>query len=351
MAYELNSKLQSLKPYQTVQGNYRIHLDANESFRLPPPELISRIEEAVSAVPFNRYPDPYAAELCRAFADYYHVSPENVVAGNGSDELISIICGTFLMKGERMMTLSPDFSMYHFYSSINETEYVEFRKNEDFTVNIDKVIAAIQEKHIRLVIFSNPCNPTSKGIVRADIRKLVKSVEALVVLDEAYMDFWDQSMLGEVDDFDNLIILRTCSKAFGMAAIRLGFAVSNQKLIRAIKAVKSPYNVNALTQTIGSIVLQQKNWVQASIHKIVASKNALSEMLKYVEEQNPEKLRVYDGVTNFVLLKVSRGEEVYDSLLQKGISVRFFREGNYLRVTAGTMEENREFVSALKESL
>lgn len=338
MSYQLNEKIRDLVPYTPLSGHYRIRLDANESFFQPDEKLRDKIAEAVSSVPLNRYPDPLASSLCASFAEYYGVRPESVAAGNGSDELISVLMGSFLKKGEGVVTLAPDFSMYSFYAGINEANRVEFPKNEDFTVNTDRLIDAVNRSGSRMLIFSNPCNPTSLGLPREEIRRLVRSVDALVVLDEAYMDFWDQSLINEIEEYDNLVILRTCSKAAGMAGIRLGFAVANPTLIRALKAVKSPYNVNSVTQSIGSVLLREKEWLRGCTRKIVESKESLYGLFRRMEARSPERIHVVDGVTNFVTVRMRDSREAYRFLLRRGIAVRCF--SGFLRITAGTAEEN-----------
>ena len=342
MSYSLNSKIRDLKPYEPIQGDYAIRLDANESFRRPSAVLVSKIAKAVAGVGFNRYPDPYARELCRSFAGFYGVDENSVTAGNGSDELISVILSAFLMKGETVMTLSPDFSMYRFYSSLDETKCIEYQKKSDFSVDVDELISLVKEYEVRLLVFSNPCNPTGRGMTRDEVRRLVRSVNALVVLDEAYMDFWDQTMLGETENCDNLIILRTMSKAFGMAAVRLGFAVANASLTGAIRSVKSPYNVNACSQRIGTILLREKEWVRSGIEEIRASQRELFTMLRRVERNNREKIAVCDSVTNFTLVRMAECDRVCEELLRAGIVVR--KLGDCLRITAGTAEENLEFI-------
>ena len=342
MSYSLNSKIRDLKPYEPIQGDYAIRLDANESFRRPTIALLAKITKAVAGVGFNRYPDPFARELCRSFADFYGVHEENVTAGNGSDELISVILAAFLMKGEAVMTLSPDFSMYRFYSSLDETKCLEYQKKADFSVDVDELISRVKEYDVKALIFSNPCNPTGRGMTRDEVRRLVRSVNALVVLDEAYMDFWDQTMLGEAENCDNLIILRTLSKAFGMAAVRVGFAVANASLTGAIRSVKSPYNVNACSQRIGAVLLKEKEWVRSCIEEIKASRSELLDLLRRVERNNRDKIAVCDSVTNFVLVRTAGCDRVYEELLREGIVVR--QLGDCLRITAGTTEENFEFI-------
>ena len=347
MAYSINEKIRELKPYNPIEGNYRIRLDANESFLTPPPEILRKIKDAAAAVEFNRYPDPYAQALCAAFAGYYGVDPENVAAGNGSDELISILAEAFLMKGEAILTLSPDFSMYRFYGSLDESKCCEFQKNSDFTVNVDALIRMVKDCRARMLIFSNPCNPTSLGLCREEVRRLIRSVDCLVVLDEAYMDFWNQSLLGEVNEYDNLVILRTCSKAAGMAGIRLGFAVACQKLIRLLKAVKSPYNVNSVTQKIGTIVLSEKEWLTSCTKKIMESKEYLYGLVKKYQLESKNDFFVPESVTNFVTICFPEANEVFHALLKKGIAVRCFN--GFLRITAGTREEDDEFFQAFRE--
>lgn len=347
--YRLNEKIRELKPYEPIKGDYPVRLDANESFRPLPESVLSKLAEAAASIPYNRYPDPFASELCESFARFYGTDPALVTAGNGSDELISVITGAFLMKGDAVMTLVPDFTMYRFYAGIDEACCLEYEKRADLSVDVDGVIEAAKEKNVKMLIFSNPCNPTSVGLKREEIRRLVRSVDALVVLDEAYMDFWDQTMLREAGEYDNLILLRTCSKAFGMAGIRLGFAVANPVLTGALRAVKSPYNVNAFTQKAGAVIYGEKEWAELSVREIVASRKELSAALERLDARYPEKLSVTESVTNFILIRTPEAERLYGALLKKGVAVRLL--GGCLRVTAGSGEENAEFLRALEAAL
>jgi len=349
MAYQLNDKIKDLKPYDPITGDYRIRLDANESFQSIPSSVVSKIMEAAAFTPYNRYPDSTAFELCSRFAEYHGINANTVTAGNGSDELISVICNAFLMRGDAMMTVSPDFSMYKFYASIVEVKCIEYQKKPDLTIDVDKLIVTANQHDVKMILFSNPCNPTSLGLKRAEVRRLITSVSALVVLDEAYMDFWDESLLKEVENYDNLIVLRTCSKAFGMAGIRLGFAVANVTLTNAIKAVKSPYNVNSLTQRIGSLILGEKELIHSSIAGIVASRDELYSEMKRMEASHSNNMYVYPSVTNFLFIRMDEAKEVFQALLNAGIAVRFM--GDFLRITAGSREENAELVKAFEAAI
>ena len=348
MAYELNDKIKGLTPYDPVDGKYRVRLDANEAFFSPSAEMMQKIHEAVDSVLFNRYPDPYATKLCELFAAYYGIDKDNVTAGNGSDELISVIFGSFMQKGGKAVTLAPDFSMYGFYANLYECENVIIQK-KDYMINADEVIDTVQKEAASLLIFSNPCNPTSILLDERDVRKIIENVDALVVLDEAYMDFTDGSLLNSVNDYDNLIVLRTCSKAVGMASVRLGFAVANKRITNALRSVKSPYNVNSVSQAIGEAVFSDPDYVKACISRICMSKELLLEELKKVEEKYPDKFTVIASQANFVYNKSAYSKEIFEYLKTKGIVVRCF--GDHLRISAGRNHENIETAALIDEFL
>ena len=345
MPYLLNEKLVGLVPYEPISGNYPIRLDANESFLTLPLPVMRAVSEAILHVDYNRYPDPTSGALCKEFARFYGLSSDLVTAGNGSDELIFLIMSAFLMKGDNILILSPDFSMYNFYSSLVESTSLVLPKGDMFSVNIDDVIRHAKRENVKMIIFSNPCNPTSQGVPREEVERLVSSVDALVVVDEAYMDFWDQSVLLDVTKHDNLIILRTLSKALGMAAIRLGFAVSTPPLQRVLMAAKSPYNVNAVTQAIGRVVLSYREEMHAAIGEIVQSRDWLYALCKAVEAEFPDQIVVYPPCTNFVTIRTKQAETIYKALLKEGIVVREFP--SFLRVTCGKNDENEAFIKAL----
>lgn len=343
MAYALNRKIKDLEPYEPISGTYRIRLDANESPFSYTQEIKEKIGEAVKNIDYNRYPDPMAEELCTAFAEFYGVNKNLVTAANGSDELISIIETAFLMKGEKLLFIAPDFSMYKFYSSVCEVECVQIFKDESLVVSPEEIIENIKKSSAKCVIFSNPCNPTGQGIKREDMRKIISSVDALVVDDEAYMDFWDESLLKETENYDNLIVLRTASKALGSAGLRLGFAVANEKITKAIKAVKSPYNVNSVSQKIGSIIYREKEYFKNSLASIVCNRELLYNGLKDCRRFS-EDFIVFPSVANFVFIKTGLALDIWKYLLSRSVAVRYM--GDYLRISAGTREETE---TVLKE--
>jgi histidinol-phosphate aminotransferase len=348
MTYELNDKVKNLVPYDAVTGDYKIRLDANESFIDPGEAFREQFMSAVSNVKFNRYPDPMATELCKKFAQCYGVDPACVVAGNGSDELITVILGAFLRPGDRLLSFSPDFSMYKFYGEIYEKTNVVADKKEDLILTSGDVLDAVGETDPDAIVIANPCSPTSLVMGREDVLHIVENTKALVIIDEAYMDFSDQSIMKVAEKYDNLIILKTCSKAWGMAAIRLGFAVSSKKIIRALHCVRSPYNVNALTQAVGCVIFSNPDYIKNAVGEIKKARDHLYQGLLQFEG-NKTVRRVIKPDTNFVFVELEDAEFVYDELKKRSIIVR--RLGEYLRITAGTKKENDGLIQALSEIL
>ena len=344
--YTLCDKAKALTPYDWNMGEYRVRMDANESFLLPTDADREKMARAAADTALNRYPDPLAREVCASFAKSYGISPELVTAGNGSDELISILLSAFLQKGEKVMTLSWDFSMYRFYTTITENPCITLEKDDDLRIPVQQVIDTIQREDIRLLIFSNPCNPTSVGLTREDVRRILNETQALVVLDEAYMDFWDQSLLPEVEKYDQLVILRTCSKALGMAALRLGFAVANPRLTGILRAAKSPYNVNAVTQAMAKVVLDNPVYKDVYRELLLQSRELLLQGCKDLERDGLIE-KAYDSCTNFVFLRVRQAPKLYDLLADRGILVRCFGQ-EHLRITAGTQAEDEEVVASMR---
>ena len=340
MSYELCEKVRELEPYQPITGSYPIRLDANESFYSMPDEIISEIKDIVSRLDFNRYPDPMAAELNKAFADFYGLDPDNITATNGSDEMLYLLASAMLQRNSTVVVTDPEFSMYAFYSFLSENRIVTYKKDELLNIDVDALIRTVNENSADMVILSNPCNPTGRGITADEARRLVRSVKALVVLDEAYMDFWDQSILSEAADYDNLIVLKTASKAVGSAALRLGFAVSNPKITNALRAVKSPYNVNSLSQKIGACIYGHKELLCQRCAEIVKNTKELYKEFLTLKERYSLPFDISEPCANFVFIRTPLAKDIFEYLLSAGIAVRYFSSAGALRITTGSGEEN-----------
>lgn len=339
----VSEKLARQRAYDPGVDVPGIHLDANESFLSLPASLAEAVAARVAVQQFNRYPDPLGRGVCKAFGAYYGVDARFVTPGNGSDEIITLLYNVFLRRGDRVLLALPDFSMYPIYAGLAEIGVEALQKNDALTFDPDALIARAREKRVNMVLFSNPCNPTSQGISAADALRVADSLpDCLVVVDEAYMDFWDEAIVCEAPGRKNLIVLKTLSKV-GLAAIRLGFAVASETLTGYMRAAKSPYNVNTLTQVAGQAVLEEEKALRAATAAIRASRDALYQGLLPLAE---EGLRVYHAHANFVTVESPRAQALHAGLLKQGISVRCVGE-TLLRITAGSEYENEALLAAL----
>ncbi len=345
--FVLNKKIAKLTPYEPISGEYEVRLDANESYVNLNEKTLEKISKRLAKLDFNRYPDPYAKKLCERIAINYNVDANLVTVGNGSDELIGVIMASFLEKGDKALSFTPDFSMYKFYSDLYEVEMFQMQKNEQLQIDMQKVIDFINENNVKCVIFSNPCNPTSLGESADRVRNLLESVNCLVVLDEAYMDFWDESLINEFEKYDNLIILKTLSKAYGMASIRVGFALANQKLTGVLKSAKSPYNVNAVSQLIAEVILEEKQENKNNLSEIILNCKQLYGKIEELNQKYSVFEKVYQTKTNFVLVKTSKSKEIFNKLIEKSIVIRCI--GNYLRITTGDKKQNQILIKELEK--
>lgn len=340
----VSKKMEGKIPYEPNSGNFRLRLDANESpFPISPSvkeKFFSAFENGGELSSLNRYPDPSSTALRKAFAARYGVPYDCTVAGNGSDELISIIMTSLFDRGDTLAVASPDFSMYAFYAQLSENAVFYMEKNPDYT--LDGLLEFVKENKARAVIFSNPCNPTGQGFDREAVINFVEKCPSLCIVDEAYMDFWDQSIIDLADKYENLIVLRTLSKAFGSAGIRVGVAVGHKSLINALSVARSPYNVNSMTQLLGTLVLEESDSNKGQFLASQAQK--LSDELSRIIPN----AKTYPSVTNFVYLKSSSAKEIFNALLDDGIAIRYFAP-DHLRITASTDEEQEILYESLKK--
>lgn len=342
---ETIDNLEEYIPFSYKPGMVR--LDANESCLELSEKMKQKISDEVSSVSLNRYPDPYCKELRKSFASYYGISDENVVVGNGSDELISIIFSSLIPADAKSLTVSPDFSMYSFYAALYGRENKVFTKNAELNIDVDLFIEEINKGGYDYVMFSNPCNPTGQALCRADVIHIVKNVNAMVCVDEAYMDFWNESesVMKDVNDYENLFVLRTLSKAIGLASCRLGFVVANKNIISMFNKVKSPYNVNSVSQTIGCCILNSKEELRNAAIKI---KNQTKFLVDGIRKLEIKDSVVYDTKANFVYVQVPTARDIFNKLKEKSIIVRCFGNDR-LRITAGTDSENKAVLDALED--
>jgi len=340
-------RVNALSEYNPDLTPVKIKLDANENPRNKMSSMRDEIVCELSKLQLNRYPDPNSTELLNAFCDAYDIiSTDYVVAGNGSDELISIIVSTFSEYGDSILVTSPDFSMYEFYSEFTGRNVIEYKKNEIYDIDFDELEKSVKDNNVKIVFISNPCNPTGKAYSFEALKKFVLECGALVIVDEAYMEFADSetySFLRNASAFENVIVLKTLSKAFGLAALRLGFAVADKDLIKALKKTKSPYNVNSLSQAIGVIALKHSDEVFSEAKAIARETLRLSDSLKDIVG---DELKIFETSANFIMAECKSAEKagiIAQILKNESINIRLLNK-KYLRITCGTSSENNELL-------
>lgn len=350
MTQFVKNEVKKLKAYGVESSRPKIKLDANENPYDLPEYIIDKIKDSISLNTLNRYPDARASDLCNKLASYVgnDVDGDMIIVGDGSDELINIIISSCLSKGNSIVLPTPGFSMYNIYSSVNEADIIEFKRNENLDIDIDELIEFINIKKPGLVIVCNPNNPTGTLTPRDSIIKLVENCECMVVVDEAYYEFSDVTVIDLIDKYSNLIVLRTLSKAWGLAGLRLGYLITNKGLINELLKVKSPFNVNSITQEISCMLLDYQDYMDERKKAILEQRDYLVESLRDINN-----IRIYDTNANFVLIKVPDSSKVASELRKNEIAVRNFNNyqglDNCIRITVGSREENEVLLNQLKK--
>lgn len=329
----------ALSPYSCARneftGEASVFLDANEN---------------PYNQPFNRYPDPLQVQLKEKIAALKGVRPTQIMLGVGSDEPIDLIFRIFCEPAkDNVVAINPTYGMYGVCADINNVSYKQVNLNDDFTLDADKVLKAC-DKHTKVVFLCSPNNPTGNSLKRTEIEKIILGFEGIVVIDEAYIDFSNEpSWLASLDQYPNIIVLQTFSKAWGMAALRCGMAFASEEIIAFFNKVKYPYNLNLLTQEAVykqvENVEQKNEWVKALLMERKSLIDAL-QALSLVK-------KIYPTDANFVLVKVDDANKIYKQLVDKGIIVRnrntvTLCEG-CLRITVGTPSENKQLLTALQQ--
>ncbi|MEC5174567.1 histidinol-phosphate transaminase [Chryseobacterium nepalense] len=295
---------------------------------------------------YNRYPDSTQKELKNKLATLKNVSAPQIAVGNGSDELIDLIIKIFCEpKKDSIMMMNPSFAMYRFYASINENTVVTLNLDENFQINKDAFLKVSEEKKPKIFFLCSPNNPTGNSI--QDIEFYIKNFDGIVVVDEAYIEFSEQTSCIELlGKYPNLIILQTFSKAWGMAGARVGIAYSSDEIISLINTVKAPYNVNSLSLNKIMQLINYKNIIEENI------KNTLSEISRLKNELLTIKCvkRVFPTDANFFLIEFNNSEIVYQELLKNEIltSKRSPQIPDCIRINVGKRDENNKLINVLK---
>jgi histidinol-phosphate aminotransferase len=332
----VKKNVSSLTAYSAKEISCRVKLDANES-----PFGFDDALKAAGRIHTNRYPDPEAKRLVELVARDLDTAKGNILQGNGSDELIYYLMTTF---GGPVLYPVPTFSMYGIIAQALDEKKTEIPLDDKFDMDLKSMIAAIKKEKPRLIFLSSPNNPTGNCFSAEGILKIIEASPGLVVVDEAYQPFSSRrGFLPLLQDYDNLVIMRTLSKV-GLAALRLGFLVAKSDIIAEVNKVRLPFNVNGLSQAVACQALKEKKKIKAFIKEIVAERGRLT-----TEMEKISGVRPFPSEANFILFKVSESANVYNSLLKKGILVRNMQDAvaGCLRVTVGTRRENDAFLRAL----
>ena len=336
----IRQNIKSLEAYSSARDEFKamssgfVFIDANES-------------------PFdtglNRYPDPQQNLVKEALSKIKGISKEQILLGNGSDEVLDLIFRVFCEPREdNVIVLPPTYGMYEVLANTNAIELVKIPLVENFQPNV-KEIVKVQDAKTKLLFLCSPNNPTANSFDASKIETLIKEFNGIVVIDEAYIDFSiEDSWLGRLDEFPNLIVTQTLSKAYGLAAIRLGICYASKEIISILNKIKPPYNVNQLTQDVALQSLLNLEKVKNNITAIISERNQLIRDLENVEIVE----KVYSSDANFLLVQVDNATLRYKQLVKLGIIVRNRTTqilcDNCLRFTVGTPDENKKLINTLK---
>lgn len=338
----VRKNVKKMSSYLSARDDFRkenvkklIYLDANES------PFDNRI---------NRYPDNKHTELKKVVSDIKKVNVNQVVFGNGTDEILDLIVRVFCNPYEdKIITLPPTYGMYDVIAKTNGVENIEIPLKSDFSIDKNQILK-LHSTSIKVLFLCSPNNPTGNSFDTNNLTDLIKAFKGIVVIDEAYIDFSSkQSLISLIEDNNNLIITQTMSKAYGMAGIRLGMGFSSKKIIDYLNKIKPPYNINVLTEKKALEELNKIDEIEKNISIVLDERNLLVsslEKLDFVE-------KIYKSDANFLLVKVDNADLRYNQLLEKGIVVRNRSNQplcqNCLRITIGTKNENTSLIKTLNE--
>ena len=339
----LRPHLQHLTPYSSARDEFKgtaeVYLDANEnSFG------------STSVDKYRRYPDPYQTELKEKIGAVKNVRLENIFLGNGSDEPIDLLIRAFCNPGKDSIIITPPtYGMYEVSANINDVIIKKVPLKKDFSLDIEGIFEAI-EPGVKIIFLCSPNNPTGNSIDREDILEILSKFQGLVVLDEAYIDFSSKpSLIGELKNHQNLIILQTFSKAWGLASLRLGMMFADVEIIDILNMIKPPYNINGASQDLAIKALSNLAHMKEMVKDILRQKRQLETSLSGI----PSVQKIYPSDANFVLVKINTAHDTYLKLIDAKVIVRDRSKvelcEDCLRITVGTEKEIKKLIAQLKQ--
>ena len=340
-------ELVSLQPYRTSDSSTgRVLLHANENPYPPPEHIVDEIYALARKHDLNRYPEP-ATELVDELAAYAGVDPSMIWIGDGSNEVLLQACLAYGGPGRKALVFEPTYRMHHRQAAMAGTDVVEAHREKDFTLDVFKALEAIEAEQPDIVFVCTPNNPTGTVSSLDDLRRIASNAPGLVVIDEAYHEFCGETFVGELADLPNVLIARTLSKAFRLAAVRLGYGIAHPELLTELARVRMPYAQSSFTQAAGLVALRNRAELLYAVPKVKAERERLADALDRIEGAE-----VFPSGANFILFRPHDADGLRAELGVRGIVIRDFRhlpgcEG-CLRVTIGSPDQNDEFLEAFK---
>lgn len=339
----LRENIKKLVPYSSARdefkGEAQIFLDANEnSFGSPLTKW------------YNRYPDPLQKKVKQKLSEIKGVPPENIFLGNGSDECIDILLRAFCEPGkDNIIICPPTYGMYEVSANINDVRVKKVPLTPTFQLNLPAIEEAVDE-HTKIIFLCSPNNPTGNSLNKIDVEIILNNYFGLIVMDEAYINFSRfRSFTRELNDYPNICVLQTLSKAWGLAALRVGIAFASEAIVQIMNKIKPPYNINQASQELALKALEEVKQVNEMIREIVKQREDLIQLLSELSIVET----IYPSDANFLLVKVSDAKGIYNFLLERGIVVRDRSKVELcegcLRITIGTPEENNKLIKELKD--
>jgi histidinol-phosphate aminotransferase len=346
------SDLTDLLPYRAPQVNAPVKLNTNESPYPPPEPFMADLGRRVAALPLHRYPDRDVTELREGLARHLSVLTDRVWLANGSNEILLQLLLAYGGADRRAMTFEPTYTMHSHIVRVSGTRLLRARRNPDFTMHLEATLEAIGKQEPDIVFLCSPNNPTGNTNTEEEVQAICQAAPGLVILDEAYVEFAGGSLIGLIEDHEQLAVVRTFSKAWRMAGARLGYLVAQPWVSEQILKVRLPYHLSALTQAAGLTALAHSTEITAHVQTIVYERERL-----WDELSTTRGITAFPSRANFILFRCETkpAADVWNGLLDKGVLIRDFSEvqgcEGCLRVSVGTKEQNERFLEALSTVL
>jgi histidinol-phosphate aminotransferase len=330
-----------------------VKMNLNENFAMPSEAVKKLLLDACRSIDVRAYPPPRGSLAVKAISDFLGFSKSEVSVANGADEIMDLLMKVFVRRGSKVMVVEPTFPMYTFFAKLYGGKKVTVMLKKDFSLNVDAILKKA-DKETRLLFVCSPNNPTGNQFRESDIKRLLEEFKGVVVVDEAYADFAAGSVINWIRDYGNLAVLRSFSKAFGLAGLRLGYLVSSKHIVKYVQRVVGPFNVNSVTQQAIVLALQNWSYFKEKINLVVNEREWLMKNLQQINGVSP-----YPSDANFILFKVTKtnltSAVVTERMENRNVLVKDRGHlpllENCIRVTVGTRNMNENFVSALKASL